>query len=81
MNFCAQKGVVLKATLLLVVELERIRAPVVVVSHVSTLQVLYAYFRAIPVADAPDVDIPLNTVIDFTPHQYGWIERRLEFVA
>jgi len=60
-----------------VLELERTRKPVVVVSHLSTLQALYSYFRAIPVDRAPSVDIKRHTVLILTPNQYGWKERRI----
>ena len=36
-----------------VLELERLTAPVLVVAHQSVLQVLYAYFKGIPVETAP----------------------------
>ena len=55
-----------------VLEIERTRRPVVVVSHLSTLQALYSYFMAVPNKLAPTVKIPRNTAIVLTPHQYGW---------
>jgi len=61
----------------LVLELERTRKPVVVISHQSTLQALYAYFRAVPVRKAPGVDLQRHSVIVLTPHNYGWKESRL----
>jgi broad specificity phosphatase PhoE len=47
----------------LIIELERQRRPVVVISHLSTLQVLLAYFKGVPVANCVDLDFPMNTVV------------------
>lgn len=60
----------------LVVDLERQRNPVLVVSHLSTLQALYAYFSDQPLSQAPLLSIPSHTVIQLTPNQYGWVEKR-----
>eukprot|EP00472_Partenskyella_glossopodia_P006290 CAMPEP_0197522340 /NCGR_PEP_ID=MMETSP1318-20131121/7500_1 /TAXON_ID=552666 /ORGANISM="Partenskyella glossopodia, Strain RCC365" /LENGTH=394 /DNA_ID=CAMNT_0043074693 /DNA_START=12 /DNA_END=1196 /DNA_ORIENTATION=- len=60
----------------LVLELERTRRPVVVVSHLSTLQALYAYFRGFDIRLAPKVDIPRHCLIELSPNQYGWKEKR-----
>lgn len=65
----------------LVVDLERLRKPVLVVSHLSTLQALYAYFSDQPVTSAPLLSIPLHTVIELIPNQYGWTERRYNLDA
>jgi len=62
----------------LVLELERTKRPVVVVSHLSTLQALYSYFRAIPVRKIPSVKIKSHTMVILSPHQYGWKEKRIE---
>ena len=58
----------------LVVDIERCRCPVVVVGHLSSLQVLMAYFRGIPLDAAVQMPIPSGTVIELVPSQYGWIE-------
>lgn len=52
-----------------VLELERCRRPTVVISHLSTLQVLLAYFKGVPVADCVDLDFPMACVIELRPHQ------------
>ena len=62
-----------------VIEMERCRRPVLVCSHLSTLQVLLAYFKGVPLQDCVTLDFPMNAVIEFTPHQYGWLERRYSF--
>jgi broad specificity phosphatase PhoE len=66
-----------------VIEIERQRKPVVIVSHLSTLQVLYAYFRGIPLEKLGDnlEPIPLHHAIEFRAHQYGWIEKRYQFAG
>ena len=49
--------------------------PTLVVSHVSVLQMLIAYFRNSPVEKCMDIAIPLHTVIKFTPARGGgWSE-------
>lgn len=49
--------------------------PTLVVSHVSVLQILIAYFRNSPVEKCMDINVPLHTVIKFTPARGGgWSE-------
>ena len=48
-----------------------------VVSHVSVLQVLMAYFRRSPVKDCTSIEVPMHTVIKYTPVTGGgWTESR-----
>ena len=49
------------------IELEQQTSPVLVVSHVSTLQVLSAYFTANNLEEALATSIPHHTVIEFKP--------------
>jgi broad specificity phosphatase PhoE len=59
----------------IVVDIEQQVGPVLVVSHVSVLQVLVAYFRNTPVEDCTGIALPLNTVLKFTPAKGGgWKE-------
>ena len=45
------------------------------VSHVSILQILIAYFRGSPVQKCMSIEIPLHTVLKFTPARGGgWSE-------
>lgn len=47
----------------------------VVVSHVSVLQVLVAYFRSTPVEECTGIEIPMHTVLKFVPLRGGgWLE-------
>eukprot|EP00529_Nitzschia_sp_RCC80_P011629 CAMPEP_0113491830 /NCGR_PEP_ID=MMETSP0014_2-20120614/27758_1 /TAXON_ID=2857 /ORGANISM="Nitzschia sp." /LENGTH=582 /DNA_ID=CAMNT_0000385633 /DNA_START=141 /DNA_END=1889 /DNA_ORIENTATION=+ /assembly_acc=CAM_ASM_000159 len=57
-------------------EMERTREPVLIVGHQGILRILYAYFMGLDRKEAPYVSIPLNNVIELTPHAYGCHERR-----
>lgn len=61
----------------LVVELERDTQPLLVVTHLSTLQLLYGYFTGVPCAEIPFIRLPPHTVIELRPTIYGWKERRI----
>lgn len=58
-------------------ELERTREPVLIIGHQGILRILYAYFMGLDRAAAPYVNIPLNTIIQITPHAYGCDEDRV----
>ncbi|PNY05712.1 6-phosphofructo-2-kinase/fructose-2,6-bisphosphatase-like protein, partial [Trifolium pratense] len=47
-----------------IIELERQRAPVVVVSHQAVLRALYAYFTDRPLKEIPHMEVPLHTIIE-----------------
>ena len=57
-------------------EMERTREPVLIVGHQGILRILYAYFMGLDRKEAPYVSIPLNNVIELTPHAYGCHEKR-----
>eukprot|EP00531_Pseudo-nitzschia_arenysensis_P017909 CAMPEP_0116115350 /NCGR_PEP_ID=MMETSP0329-20121206/460_1 /TAXON_ID=697910 /ORGANISM="Pseudo-nitzschia arenysensis, Strain B593" /LENGTH=599 /DNA_ID=CAMNT_0003608777 /DNA_START=140 /DNA_END=1940 /DNA_ORIENTATION=- len=58
-----------------VVDVEQQVIPTLVVSHVSVLQMLIAYFRKSPVEEAMQIEVPLHTVLKFTPARGGgWNE-------
>jgi len=57
-------------------EMERTREPVLIVGHQGILRILYAYFMGLDRKDAPYVSIPLNNVIELSPHAYGCHEKR-----
>jgi broad specificity phosphatase PhoE len=57
-------------------EMERTREPVLIVGHQGILRILYAYFMGLDRREAPYVSIPLNNVIELTPHAYGCHEKR-----
>jgi broad specificity phosphatase PhoE len=57
-------------------ELERHHSPVAVISHLSTLKVLYGYFVSCPADQLYKIEIPQNCIIKLTPSKYGWMEER-----
>ena len=58
-----------------VIDIEQQVIPTLVVSHVSILQCLMAYFRNTRVEQCTSIEVPLHTVIKFTPVRGGgWIE-------
>ncbi len=59
-----------------IIELERLRAPVMVVAHRAVLRALYAYFMDMEPEACTRLDIPLHTVIELIPNAYGCDERR-----
>jgi hypothetical protein len=60
-----------------VIDVEQQVIPTLVVSHVSILQCLIAYFRNSPIEKAMSIDIPMHTVIEFSPVRGGgWVETR-----
>jgi broad specificity phosphatase PhoE/predicted kinase len=59
-------------------ELERERAPVLVIGHQAVLRALYAYVMDRPPNECPFVSIPLHTILELEPTAYGCLERRIE---
>ncbi len=59
-------------------ELERERAPVLVIGHQAVLRALYAYMMDRPAKECPFVSIPLHTILELHPTAYGCDERRIE---
>ena len=52
-------------------------APVLIVSHVSVLQCLVAYFRGSPVQECTSIAFPMDTLVEMVPVQGGsWKENR-----
>jgi len=61
-----------------VIDMEQQVFPVLVVSHVSVLQVLLAYFRNTPVQQCTSLEIPMHTVIKLVPTGGGgWLETKI----
>lgn len=61
-----------------IVEIERERAPVMLIAHQAVLRALYAYLMDRPPVECPHIDIPLHTVIKLTPTTYACAEERFE---
>jgi hypothetical protein len=58
-----------------VIDMEQQVIPTLVVSHVSILQCLMAYFRNTPVEKCMEIEVPMHTVIKFEPVRGGgWRE-------
>lgn len=53
------------------VEVEMSTRPVLLVSHISVLQLFVAYFKGVPIEDAWQVSIPKNTVLEISPTSGG----------
>ena len=59
-------------------ELERERAPVLLIGHQAVLRALYAYMMDRPASECPFVSIPLHTILELEPTAYGCDERRID---
>ncbi|HZU83223.1 MAG TPA: 6-phosphofructo-2-kinase/fructose-2,6-bisphosphatase [Polyangiaceae bacterium] len=59
-------------------ELERERAPVLLIGHQAVLRALYAYMMDLPPHECPFVSIPLHTILELEPTAYGSEERRVD---
>jgi broad specificity phosphatase PhoE/predicted kinase len=59
-------------------ELERERAPVLLIGHQAVLRALYAYMMNRPAQECPFVSIPLHTILELQPTAYGCDERRID---
>jgi len=59
-----------------IIDLERQRAPLVVIGHLAVTRTLYGYLMQIPRERCPHLDIPLHTMLELTPTAYGVEERR-----
>jgi len=55
----------------LLTEVEMCTRPVLIVSHITVLQLLLAYFRGIPVEEAWHLPVPKNTVFEAVPSLGG----------
>ena len=54
-----------------VIDIEQQVIPTLVVSHVSILQCLMAYFRNTSVEQCMSIDVPMHTIIEYTPVRGG----------
>jgi broad specificity phosphatase PhoE/predicted kinase len=59
-----------------IVELERQRSPVLIVAHQAVIRALYGYLMGKPQDECPYLEVPLHTVIQLTPTEYGYDEER-----
>ncbi|KAJ6385447.1 hypothetical protein OIU77_028598 [Salix suchowensis] len=63
-----------------IIELERQRAPVVVISHQAVLRALYAYFSDRPLNEIPHIEVPLHTIIEIKMGVTGVQEKRYKLM-
>ncbi|KAH7420645.1 hypothetical protein KP509_13G015600 [Ceratopteris richardii] len=63
-----------------IIELERQRAPVVVISHQAVLRALYAYFADKPLQEIPHLEVPLHTIIEIQMGVTGVQEKRYKLM-
>ncbi|KAJ4972336.1 hypothetical protein NE237_005435 [Protea cynaroides] len=63
-----------------IIELERQRAPVVVISHQAVLRALYAYFADRPLKEIPHIEVPLHTIIEIKMGVDGVQEKRYKLM-
>ncbi|XP_066362241.1 6-phosphofructo-2-kinase/fructose-2,6-bisphosphatase-like isoform X1 [Miscanthus floridulus] len=63
-----------------IIELERQRAPVVVISHQAVLRALYAYFADRPLREVPEIEMPLHTIIEIQMGVLGVEEKRYKLM-
>jgi broad specificity phosphatase PhoE/predicted kinase len=59
-----------------IVELEHERSPLLIVGHQAVIRVLYGYLMGKPQDECPHLQIPLHTVVQLTPTEYGYQEER-----
>jgi 6-phosphofructo-2-kinase/fructose-2,6-biphosphatase 2 len=62
-----------------IVELERVKQPIVVIAHKAVLRCLYGYFAVLKIDSLSEIEIPLHTVIKITPQTYGYQEEIFSF--
>ncbi|KAI3995693.1 hypothetical protein MKX01_031427 [Papaver californicum] len=63
-----------------IIELERQRSPVVVISHQAVLRALYAYFADRPLKEIPHIEMPLHTIIEIQMGVTGVQEKRYKLM-
>ncbi|GAB2275056.1 hypothetical protein Dimus_009824 [Dionaea muscipula] len=63
-----------------IIELERQRAPVVVIAHQAVLRALYAYFADRPLKEIPHIEVPLHTIIEIQVGVTGVQEKRYKLM-
>lgn len=63
-----------------IIELERLRKPILIVGHRATLRCLYGYLCDKTRDDVPHLSLPLHTVVKLTPTAYGTQEERFRLM-
>jgi len=55
----------------IIIELERQRRSVLIISHLAVQRCLYAYFTGCRMEEVPYVDLKMHTVYELTPSPHG----------
>eukprot|EP01120_Amphizonella_sp_Union-15-10_P012809 TRINITY_DN578_c0_g1_i1.p1 TRINITY_DN578_c0_g1~~TRINITY_DN578_c0_g1_i1.p1 ORF type:complete len:456 (+),score=82.25 TRINITY_DN578_c0_g1_i1:72-1370(+) len=61
----------------IIIEIERQRSDVMIISHQAVLRTLSAYFEQVDKELLPFLSIPLHTIICITPTPFGKLEKRI----
>ena len=59
-------------------EIEREKAPILIIGHQAVLRALYAYMMDMPPQECPFVSIPLHALIELEPTAYGCNARSID---
>lgn len=60
----------------MIMEMERHREPLLIISHQGILRIIYAFYMGLKREEAPYASIPLNTVVELTPTAFSCDETR-----
>ena len=63
----------------IIIELERQRRSVLVVSHLAVQRCLYAYFTGVPMEQIPYIKLPQHVVVELEPGAHGTKVRHFNF--
>lgn len=63
----------------MIYEIERSKQPLVIIGHQAMLRCLFGYFADTLLEDIPTMNIPLNTVIKFSPKDSGYVHESIFF--
>ncbi|KAM3139147.1 6-phosphofructo-2-kinase/fructose-2 [Paramecium bursaria] len=59
-------------------EIERCQGPIIVITHVTVMKCLYAYFQCNQITEVPNIDFPSGLVIRLDPGAYTSQESRVQ---
>jgi len=65
----------------MILEVERQKAPVIIVAHQAVVRCLYGYFTDQALETSPHLVVPLHTLIELVPRAYGAGESRTTFIV
>lgn len=62
----------------IIIELERQRRSMLVISHLAVQRCLYAYFTGTSMEELPYIDLPMHTVVELRPGPFGCAVRSVQ---